>query len=104
MPELNRWLQIVVMERSVSRFSAPYFVSLSHGNIQFQVRLTATMIIDFIGCWAIEKVCKYLFADLEPKPMITRGRERREQRRRLEEEAMAAAALAEAAAEEKKSQ
>jgi manganese-transporting P-type ATPase len=39
------------------------------------------MIIDFIGCWAIEKVCKYLFADLEPKSIITRGRERRERRR-----------------------
>jgi manganese-transporting P-type ATPase len=39
------------------------------------------MIIDFIGCWAIEKVCKYLFADLEPKPIVTRGRERRERRR-----------------------
>jgi cation-transporting ATPase 13A1 len=39
------------------------------------------MIIDFIGCWAIEKVCKYLFADLEPKSIVTRGRERREGRR-----------------------
>jgi cation-transporting ATPase 13A1 len=43
------------------------------------------MIIDFIGCWAIETVCKYLFADLEPKSMITRGRERRERRRATEE-------------------
>jgi cation-transporting ATPase 13A1 len=44
-----------------------------------------TMILDFVGCWAIEKVCKFLWADLEPKAMVTRGRERRE-RRRLEEE------------------
>lgn len=43
------------------------------------------MIIDFAGCWVIEAVCKHLFADLEPKAMITRGRERREQRRRLQE-------------------
>ena len=43
------------------------------------------MIIDFIGCWAIENVCKYLFADLEPKSMVTRGRERRERRRAAEE-------------------
>ncbi len=43
------------------------------------------MIIDFTGCWLIEVVCKYLFADLEPKAMITRGHERREKRRRLEE-------------------
>ncbi|KAF8908091.1 endoplasmic reticulum Ca-transporting P-type ATPase [Gymnopilus junonius] len=68
MPELNRWLQIVEMQSS------------------FQFNLTAVMIIDFGGCWIIEKVCKYLFADLEPKPMVTRGRERREQRRLLEEQ------------------
>lgn len=43
------------------------------------------MVIDFGGCWAIELACKALFADLEPRPMITRGRERRERRR--EEEA-----------------
>ena len=39
------------------------------------------MIVDFAGCWVVEKLCKYMFADLEPKPLITRGRERREARR-----------------------
>ena len=43
------------------------------------------MIVDFIDCFIIEQVCKRLFANLEPKPMVTRGRERRE-RRRAEEE------------------
>jgi len=52
---------------------------------QFKLRLTASMIIDFIGCWVIENICKYLFADLEPKSMVTRGRERRERRRAVEE-------------------
>jgi len=66
-PEMNRWLQIVEMKDS------------------FKFRLTMAMIIDFVGCWVIEVLCKYLFADLEPKPMVTRGRERREQRRLLEE-------------------
>ncbi|KAF7303745.1 Cation-transporting ATPase [Mycena indigotica] len=66
-PELNRWLQIVEM------------------SISFRARLTASMVIDFAGCYAIEKTCKYLFADLEPKEMVTRGRERREARRMLEE-------------------
>lgn len=47
-------------------------------------KLTTTMIVDFAGCWVIEIVCKWLFADLEPKAMITRGRERREARRKLE--------------------
>ncbi|KAG8936656.1 hypothetical protein FRC02_000114 [Tulasnella sp. 418] len=68
-PELNRWLQIVEMQKS------------------FMIRLTATMVLDFIGCWVLEVVCKYLFADLEPKEMVTRGRERREKRRELEEAA-----------------
>ncbi|TFK24085.1 endoplasmic reticulum Ca-transporting P-type ATPase [Coprinopsis marcescibilis] len=62
-PELNRWLQIVEMTDS------------------FKLRLTSSMVIDFIGCWIIEKVCKALFADLAPKPMVTRGHERREKRR-----------------------
>ncbi|KAF9042913.1 cation-transporting ATPase [Panaeolus papilionaceus] len=67
LPELNRWLQIVEMEGS------------------FKFRLSTTMAIDFIGCWVIEVVCKHLFANLEPKNMITRGRERREVRRASEE-------------------
>ncbi|OCH92405.1 endoplasmic reticulum Ca-transporting P-type ATPase [Obba rivulosa] len=62
-PELNRWLQIVEM------------------NNTFKLRLTTTMALDFVGCWVIEVVCKRLFADLEPKAMITRGRERRDARR-----------------------
>jgi len=67
MPELNRWLQLVEMQNS------------------FKVRLTLSMIIDFAGCYLIEVVCKALFAELEPKTMITRGKERREARR-LEQE------------------
>jgi cation-transporting ATPase 13A1 len=83
-PELNRWLQVVEMDFSVShrRFDC---VSFSANSQQFKLRLTASMIIDFMGCWAIETVCKYLFADLEPKFIITRGRERRERRRAREE-------------------
>ncbi|KAG9049932.1 hypothetical protein FS837_008518 [Tulasnella sp. UAMH 9824] len=66
-PELNRWLQIVEMQNS------------------FAVRLTTTMIVDFAGCWVIEVLCKAMFADLEPRAMITKGRERREARRAEEE-------------------
>ncbi|KAI0260783.1 ATPase [Gloeopeniophorella convolvens] len=68
-PELNRWLQVVEMDDA------------------FKFRLTASMVIDFVGCWMIEKVCKYLFADLEPKSIVTRGRERREERRAAERSA-----------------
>lgn len=56
------------------------------------------MLADFAGCFIIEKACKYLFADLEPKELVTRGRERREKRREIE------AAAAELAIEEKKDQ
>lgn len=51
------------------------------------------MIADFVGCWVIEKLCKYLFADLEPKALITRGRERREARRAEENRLAAGAAV-----------
>lgn len=45
------------------------------------------MILDFVGCWLFEVMCKYLFANLEPKVMVTKGRERREARRKLQEQA-----------------
>ena len=49
------------------------------------------MLADFAGCWVIEKVCKALFADLQPKELVTRGRERREARRAIEEQEKALA-------------
>ncbi|CAE6501450.1 unnamed protein product [Rhizoctonia solani] len=69
LPEMNRWLQIVEMSFS------------------FQFRLTLTMVLDFAGCWVVEYGCKYLFADLEPKSLVTRGQERRQARRAIEEKA-----------------
>lgn len=39
------------------------------------------MLIDFAGCWVIEVVCKQMFANLEPKDIVTVGKERREKRR-----------------------
>ncbi|KZO94433.1 endoplasmic reticulum Ca-transporting P-type ATPase [Calocera viscosa TUFC12733] len=70
MPEMNRWLQIVVMDGD------------------FKFKLTSSMVIDFGGCFLIEVITKYLFADLEPKPFVTKGIERR-LKRRAEEEAAA---------------
>jgi manganese-transporting P-type ATPase len=86
MPEMNRWLQIVVMKDSVRAFRYCCIVCLAEPTrFQFKLRLTLIMVIDFAGCWLIELICKHFFADLEPKDMITRGRERRERRRRLQE-------------------
>ena len=39
------------------------------------------MLADFAGSWLVEVICKHLLADLEPKHLVTRGRERREARR-----------------------
>lgn len=47
--------------------------------------MTSVMLADFAGCYIIEKTCKALFADLQPKELVTRGRERREARREIEE-------------------
>jgi len=78
MPEMNRWLQIVEMERS------------------FKTKLTFVMAADFAGCWVVEVLCKALFADLAPKKLITKGRERRELRRQEEERMEYSIALQEA--------
>ena len=44
------------------------------------------MAADFVGCWLVEILCKALFADLAPKNLIMKGRERRECRRQEEEQ------------------
>lgn len=52
------------------------------------------MAADFVGCWIVEKICKYLFAVHEPKEMITRGWERRIGRRQKQEQERKAEAAA----------
>jgi len=47
------------------------------------------MLADFAGSWLVEIICKHLLADLEPKRLVTRGRERREARRAREVEKLA---------------
>lgn len=54
------------------------------------------MAADFVGCWLVEILCKALFADLAPKKLITKGRERRELRRQEEERVKFEIALQEA--------
>lgn len=67
-------------------------------------RLTATMVIDFAGCYLIEIICKFLFADLAAKPIVLRGRERREKRRAEEERLAALQAIPNGNGSEKKNQ
>lgn len=40
------------------------------------------MAVDFVGCYIIEHGTKMLFADLKPKTLIVKGKERREARQR----------------------
>jgi cation-transporting ATPase 13A1 len=49
----------------------------------FKVTMTATMIVDYLGCFVIEKVLKALFSDYKPKDIAIRRPDQlaREQKR-----------------------
>jgi cation-transporting ATPase 13A1 len=39
---------------------------------EFKITMTTVMIIDYVGCYVIEKVLKYLFSDYKPKDIAIR--------------------------------
>jgi cation-transporting ATPase 13A1 len=39
---------------------------------EFKTTLTVTMIVDYLGCFVIEKVLKFLFSDYKPKDIAIR--------------------------------
>jgi len=49
----------------------------------FKYTMTVTMIVDYLGCWVIEKVLKALFSDYKPKDIAVRRPDQlaREQKR-----------------------
>jgi cation-transporting ATPase 13A1 len=49
----------------------------------FKVTMTATMVVDYLGCFVIEKVLKALFSDYKPKDIAIRRPDQlaREQKR-----------------------
>lgn len=53
----------------------------------FKFVMTTVMILDYIGCWAIEKVLKNAFSDFRPKDIAMRRPDQlaREQKRIAEE-------------------
>ncbi|KDN43683.1 putative SPF1-P-type ATPase [Tilletiaria anomala UBC 951] len=71
MPEMNEWLQLVKLPGA------------------FQVRLVTLMVVDFVGCYIIEWTIKAIFADQQPKDLITKRRERMYERRKAELEKVA---------------
>jgi cation-transporting ATPase 13A1 len=38
----------------------------------FKFTMTTVMIVDFLGCWVIEKVLQFLFSDYRPKDIAIR--------------------------------
>ncbi|KAG0149092.1 hypothetical protein CROQUDRAFT_89665 [Cronartium quercuum f. sp. fusiforme G11] len=79
-PEANGWLQLVDMPTN------------------FRVQLCIVMLLDFGGSFLLEIIAKHLLSDVHPRPMVTKGLERRESRRKIEE---AEVARLKAIAEEK---
>lgn len=67
-PELNRWLQLVEMDFSVSAASNDLPGALSDASLQFRLKLTTCMVIDYVGAWAVNSVLKRTLADVSPKP------------------------------------
>jgi cation-transporting ATPase 13A1 len=51
---------------------------------EFKTTLTITMVVDYVGCWVIEKVLKALFSDYKPKDIAIRRPDQlaREEKRR----------------------
>ena len=39
---------------------------------EFKIMLTTMMVLDFAGCWVIEKVLKFMFSDYKPKQIAER--------------------------------
>lgn len=58
---------------------------------EFKVQLVAVMVLDYVGCWVVEKGLKGLFSDYKPKEIAVRRSDQveKEQRRRAKEVAVA---------------
>jgi len=39
---------------------------------EFKITMTAVMVLDYVGCWVVEKVLKTLFSDFQPKDIAVR--------------------------------
>ena len=56
---------------------------------EFKAIMTTVMIADYVGCYAIEKVLKYLYSDFRPKDIaIRRGDQIRAEESRKAQEAL----------------
>ena len=63
-------------------------VKFSNG---FKFTMTAVMVVDYVGCWIVEKVLKQAFSDFRPKDIAIRRPDQIEaEEKRLEREKMEA--------------
>ncbi len=56
---------------------------------EFKITLTSVMVLDYVGCWVVEKVLKTLFSDYRPKDIAERRPDQLERQRIREEEEQA---------------
>ena len=75
MPEINEKLKLV-----------PFA-------FEFKVTLCTVMVLDYVGCWTVEKVLKNLFSDFQPKDIAQRRPDQLERERKRAEEEQAKADL-----------
>lgn len=52
---------------------------------EFKLTMTATMIVDYIGCWIVEKLLKLVFSDYKPKDIAVRRPDQLERERKRRE-------------------
>lgn len=70
-PEINEQLKLVPFETD------------------FKITLCVLMVLDYLGCWCIEKALKMLFSDYKPKDIAVRRPDqlkREQERLRIEQE------------------
>lgn len=65
-PEINEQLKLVKFETD------------------FKVNLCVIMVLDYVGCWVIEKVLKRVFSDFKPRDIAVRRPDQIEKERRRE--------------------
>lgn len=55
---------------------------------EFKIMITSMMVLDYAGCWIIEKSLKWAFSDYRPKDIAVRRADqiKREEERKFEEE------------------
>jgi len=56
---------------------------------EFKTTLTSVMVLDYVGCWVIEKVLKFMFSDYRPKDIAIRRPDQLERERKRAADAVA---------------